>query len=151
MARIWGNKVLYPVPQTGNSGHFYIDRDGSVEQWVPLSRVAHHVRDLNQHTVGIELVNNGRYPNWFHSDQQLMTEDYPQKQINALINLLNQVATQLPTLKTICGHEELDTGMVASENNSDIMIRRKLDPGVLFPWDTVLGRISLKKPIDKDL
>jgi len=151
MARLWGKKELYPEQRTGNSGHFYIDRDGSTEQWVPLNRVAHHVRNLNQHTVGIELVNSGRYPDWFHSDQQLMTEAYPDQQISALIDLLNQLTALLPNLKTICGHEELDTDMVSAENNADIMIRRKLDPGVLFPWAIVMDQIPLKKQINKIL
>ena len=37
MARTWGEKVMHQQSQTGNSGHFYIDRNGSIEQWVPLS------------------------------------------------------------------------------------------------------------------
>ncbi|HTL14342.1 MAG TPA: N-acetylmuramoyl-L-alanine amidase, partial [Thermomonas sp.] len=27
-ARAWGERVLYPASGTGNSGHYYIDRDG---------------------------------------------------------------------------------------------------------------------------
>ncbi|MCK5307450.1 MAG: N-acetylmuramoyl-L-alanine amidase, partial [Zetaproteobacteria bacterium] len=67
MARVWGEKEIHPESHTGNSGHFYIDRDGSVEQWVPLDRIAHHVRGHNPLSIGIELINNGRYPDWFHS------------------------------------------------------------------------------------
>ncbi|MEM7054432.1 MAG: N-acetylmuramoyl-L-alanine amidase, partial [Pseudomonadota bacterium] len=63
-ARDYGERVLYENSATGNSGHFYIDRDGSIEQWVPLERIAHHVRDHNADTIGIELVNRGRYPDW---------------------------------------------------------------------------------------
>ncbi len=62
MARVYGEREHYPETRTGNSGHFYIDRDGRIEQWVPLDRVAHHVRGFNPHSIGIELVNNGRYP-----------------------------------------------------------------------------------------
>jgi N-acetylmuramoyl-L-alanine amidase len=32
MARVWGEKVHHPEAQTGNSGHFYVDRNGSVEE-----------------------------------------------------------------------------------------------------------------------
>jgi len=151
MARVWGKKELYPERRTGNSGHFYIDRDGSTEQWVPLNRVAHHVRDLNQHTLGIELVNNGRYPNWFHSDQQLMTEAYPDTQISALIDLLNHLAALLPELSSISGHEDLDTDKVPAEDDASIMIRRKLDPGILFPWTAVMDQIPLKRLSNKNL
>jgi N-acetylmuramoyl-L-alanine amidase len=43
MAREYGERVLYDSG-TGNSGHYYIDRDGTVFQFVPLQRIAHHVR-----------------------------------------------------------------------------------------------------------
>jgi N-acetylmuramoyl-L-alanine amidase len=67
IAREYGERVIYPKTGTGNSGHYYIDRDGTTEVWVPSIRVAHHVRGYNHRSVGIELVNAGRYPNWFHS------------------------------------------------------------------------------------
>ena len=60
-AREYGERVLYADGGTGNSGHFYIDRDGSVHAWVPVERVAHHVRGHNPRSVGIELVNRGRF------------------------------------------------------------------------------------------
>jgi len=151
MARIWGEKELYPESQTGNSGHFYIDRDGVIEQWVPLNRVAHHVRGFNPPSIGIELVNSGRYPDWFHSDHQQMSEAYPDLQILALADLLSHLQKQLPTLEWVTGHEFLDTGMVASEDLPDTMIRRKLDPGPLFPWTEVMNKISLQRFIIKDL
>lgn len=143
MARLWGEKQIYPEHQTGNSGHFYIDRDGSIEQWVPLNRVAHHVRGFNPQSVGIELVNNGRYPDWFHCGQQLMTEPYPDVQITALTDLLNHLTALLPGLSKITGHEDLDTRLLPSEDKPDTLIRRKLDPGPQFPWVTLMGRVSL--------
>ncbi|MEO6518812.1 MAG: N-acetylmuramoyl-L-alanine amidase, partial [Pseudoxanthomonas sp.] len=45
-ARAMNEQVLY-ASGTGNSGHFYIDRDGSVHQFVDVERVAHHVRGYN--------------------------------------------------------------------------------------------------------
>ena len=143
MARLWGEKQIYPEQQTGNSGHFYIDRDGSIEQWVPLNRVAHHVSGFNPQSVGIELVNNGRYPDWFHSGQQLMTEPYPDRQITALADLLNHLTALLPGLSKITAHEDLDTRLLPSEDKPDTLIRRKLDPGPLFPWVTLMDRVSL--------
>jgi N-acetylmuramoyl-L-alanine amidase len=149
MAREFGEKVMHKNSHTGNSGHFYIDRDGSIEEWVPVNRVAHHVRGFNSKSIGIELVNNGRYPDWFHSTQQQMTEHYPQAQIEALILLLNDLGQALPGLKLIAGHEVLDNEMIAADDNPDIMINRKLDPGVHFPWQDVLSRVPLNRYQEK--
>ncbi len=151
MARLWGEKVVYPATQTGNSGHFYVDRDGAVEEWVPVNRVAHHVRGFNPQSIGIELVNRGRYPNWFKSTQQQMTEPYPYLQLQALTALLNRLVDQLPGLKGITGHEDLDPGLLPSEDRPDIMIRRKLDPGPCFPWSKIMDNAGLRRLTVKDL
>jgi N-acetylmuramoyl-L-alanine amidase len=150
MAREYGGKVHYPDSQTGNCGHFYIDRDGSIEQWVPLGRVAHHVRGFNPQSIGIELVNTGRYPDWFHSAHQLMVEPYPALQIEALAALIEYLQTRLTGLEEIAGHEDLDTGMVASQDRPDTMIRRKLDPGPLFPWSDFINGVSLHRRTAKE-
>src|SRR5690606_9745563 len=60
-AREYGERIVH-ASGTGNSGHYYIDRDGSVVRYVPEERMAHHVRGRNEHSVGIELVNSGRWP-----------------------------------------------------------------------------------------
>jgi N-acetylmuramoyl-L-alanine amidase len=151
MARDFGEKVLHPKTQTGNSGHFYVDRDGTIEQWVPVNRVAHHVGAHNLQSVGIELVNNGRYPDWFHSQHQLMSEPYPDRQLQALVALMNHLRLTLPGLEMVAGHEDLDTGMLASEDRPDFMIRRKLDPGVCFPWSDFMNKVPLKRIMAKDL
>jgi len=145
MARVYGEKVHYPEARTGNSGHFYIDRDGSIEQWVPLDRVAHHVRGFNPGSIGVELVNTGRYPDWFHSVNQKMSEPYPVPQFKALVALIDHLQTRLTGLEEIAGHEDLDTGMIASEDRPDTMIRRKLDPGPLFPWSRLMRKVSLHR------
>jgi N-acetylmuramoyl-L-alanine amidase len=145
MARVYGEKEHYPETRTGNSGHFYIDRDGSIEQWVPLDRVAHHVRGFNPHSIGIELVNKGRYPHWFHCGHQQMSEPYSDLQLGALVALLKHLQKQLPGLEKVAGHEDLDTRMIASEDAPDMMIRRKLDPGVLFPWPGIMKETALRR------
>lgn len=142
-ARLYGEKKAHVNSRTGNSGHFYIDRDGSTEEWVSVNRVAHHVRGFNSESIGIELVNDGRYPDWFHSARQQMTEPYPAAQIQALIILLNDLVKKLPGLTQIAGHEILDTGLIPAQDKPNIMIRRKLDPGIQFPWSKVLAGISL--------
>ena len=151
MARVFGKKQVHPKHQTGNSGHYYIDRNGSIEQWVPLDRIAHHVRGFNPHSVGIELVNIGRYPHWFNSDQQHMTEAYPGAQITALTKLLNHLQATLPGLRDICGHEDLDTDMIPAEDQPGTMIRRKIDPGPCFPWSDLMDKISLQRQLSNEL
>src|SRR5687768_17447023 len=84
MSREFGERVLY-ASGTGNSGHYYIDRDGRVFQYVPLQRIAHHVRGYNARAIGIELVNTGRYPQWQDSRHQAMDEAYTDAQIAALV------------------------------------------------------------------
>lgn len=151
MARVYGEREHHPETHTGNSGHFYIDRDGRIEQWVPLDRVAHHVRGFNPQSIGIELVNNGRYPDWFDAAHQQMSESYPGPQIKALTALIKQFQRQLPGLEKIAGHEDLDTGMVPSQDNPLTMIRRKVDPGPLFPWTQLMTEISLQRLTEDDL
>jgi N-acetylmuramoyl-L-alanine amidase len=141
-AREYGKKVLYDSG-TGNSGHFYIDRDGQTEQWISLERVAHHVQGHNQNSIGIELVNKGRYPHWYHSDHQITTEPYSDSQINALIKLIGYLTGQLPNLKHIVGHEDLDQRQVPADNDNQLSVPRKIDPGPLFPWQNVMQNTHL--------
>jgi N-acetylmuramoyl-L-alanine amidase len=143
-ARVYGERVVYPGG-TGNSGHYYVDRDGSVSRYVPDARVAHHVRGYNEHSVGIELVNTGRWPDWLDSRRQVMTEPYPYVQIDALISLVVHLGETLRNLRYIAGHEDLDTGTVAASNDVAHQVRRKLDPGPLFPWAQVMAACGLQR------
>lgn len=143
MARKYAKQIHYPASGTGNSGHFYIDRDGGTEQWVDPLRVAHHVADMNQNSIGIELVNRGRYPHWFNSKHQHAEENYPQEQISALLALLGKLTDEYPALKTIAGHQDLDTRMIPAADKPELLVQRKVDPGPLFPWADVLGFVDL--------
>ncbi|WP_058834278.1 N-acetylmuramoyl-L-alanine amidase [Luteimonas abyssi] len=145
MAREYGERVLYPDAGTGASGHWYIDRDGRLVEYVPAERVAHHVRGWNADSVGIELVNRGRYPHWYHSDRQTMDEPYPDTQIAGLLDLLAQLRARLPALRRIAGHEDLDTERVPSADDPAVEVARKVDPGPMFPWDTVLAHCGLER------
>jgi N-acetylmuramoyl-L-alanine amidase len=144
-ARGFGERVLYPASGTGNSGHWYIDRDGRVERWVDPARVAHHVRGFNARSVGIELVNGGRWPDWLDSRRQAMEEPYPDAQIEALMSLLATLSADLPALRWITGHEDLDTGLVPASDDPSVQVRRKLDPGPLFPWARILAATPLRR------
>lgn len=151
MARQFGERVVYPETSTGNSGHYYVERSGVIEQWVPLHRVAHHVRGYNARSIGIELVNLGRYPDWLDSRRQQMTEPYPQAQINGLLCLLQELARTLPALRWIAGHETLDTSRVSASDDPAQRVFRKRDPGPMFPWPTVLPAVGLQYIQDDEL
>lgn len=144
MAREYGERVLHPSG-TGNSGHYYIDRDGTICRYVPGTRIAHHVRGHNANSIGIELVNAGRYPDWFDSRRQTMTEPYPATQIDALRALLAQLREEFPGLHEIAGHEDLDTARVAASDDPARTVPRKLDPGPLFPWDAIVPACGLER------
>ncbi|GLQ90036.1 N-acetylmuramoyl-L-alanine amidase [Dyella flagellata] len=143
-AREYGERVLYEAG-TGNSGHYYIDRDGSVYRYVPGTRVAHHVRGYNPQSIGIELVNRGRFPNWFDSRNQTMTEPYSEAQIGGLRELLAHLRTEYLSLQEIAGHEDLDTARVPASDDPGREVPRKLDPGPLFPWQEVLATSDLRR------
>lgn len=143
-ARSFGERIHYPDSNTGNSGHFYIERTGEIQQWVPLERVAHHVRGFNACSIGIELDNPGRYPNWLDSRFQKMTTPYTRTQLDSLTDLLKLLENQLPSLRRICGHEMLDDEQVPASDNPELRVYRKRDPGPLFPWQDVLSITKLE-------
>jgi len=143
-AREFGEQVRYDSG-TGNSGHYYIDRDGGVHQYVDLARIAHHVRGYNPRSIGIELVNIGRYPDWLATGSQSMREPYPEAQIAALLGLLESLQREVPSLRFIAGHEDLDTTEVSASDDEGVRVHRKLDPGPLFPWGQVMQSTSLQR------
>ncbi len=142
MARSYGEEIHYNSG-TGNSGHFYIDRDGSIQQWVNPNKVAHHVMGHNKQSIGIELVNSGRYPDWHHSKKQTLDEAYPDTQIDQLIALINHLHRTIPSLKHITGHEDLDQRLIDASDDPTKKVRRKIDPGPLFPWQYITQKTQL--------
>ena len=145
MARVLGERVQHVESQTGNSGHYYLDRDGAISMFVRSAHVAHHTRGYNPRSIGIEIVNTGRYPDWYDSRRQAMDEAYTQAQIASLIALLNRLRDELPNLQWIAGHEDLDTTQVPASDDPAILVARKRDPGPLFPWSHILDCVPLKR------
>ena len=103
------------------SCHYLISRNGNIIQMVNDDNVAWHagksmwktVTNLNEDSIGIELVNKG------HS---LGYENFSKKQIKILINLCLFLKKKYKINKlNILGH-------------SDIAPLRKKDPGEKFPW-----------------
>lgn len=144
-ARQYGERVLYSESGTGNSGHYYIDRDGTVHRYIKPERIAHHTRGYNPRSIGIELVNTGRFPHWLDTNHQAMDEAYTEAQIVALIALLQRLQADCPALKFIAGHEDLDTDEVEASDDPTKKVRRKRDPGPLFPWTRMLDAVQLQR------
>ncbi|MEM9303226.1 MAG: N-acetylmuramoyl-L-alanine amidase [Pseudomonadota bacterium] len=148
-AREYAEVIHYEGSQTGNCGHFYIDRDGALWQYVPLERVAHHVAGENTRSVGIELVNRGRFPNWHDSGNQEPTEPYPAAQLDSLIALTGWLQRALPGLRFVAGHEDLDRRRIPASDDPALEVPRKVDPGPMFPWADYLAGIELER-VDED-
>ena len=144
MAREYGEREIH-ASGTGNSGHYYIDRDGSIHVFVRPERVAHHTRGYNERSIGIELVNTGRYPDWLDTRHQAMDEPYTDAQVDALVQLLQRLRRDIPTLEFIAGHEDLDRDRVPASNDPDQQVSRKRDPGPRFPWSRVLDQVPLAR------
>jgi len=144
MARAYGERVLYEAG-TGASGHYYIDRDGSIFEYVDIHSIANHTRGFNPRSIGIELVNIGRYPDWYDSRHQAMSEAYSPSQIVLLKKLLMHLKANCPNLQFIAGHEDLDTDTVPASDDPEKQVFRKRDPGPQFPWQEILDAVELKQ------
>ncbi len=102
------------------SSHYVLAEDGAIYRLVPEDRVAWHAgrshwrgrESLNAASIGIEVVN-------LHGDRY----DYPLHQIEALIELCRTILERHPAIESrnVVGH-------------SDIAPKRKIDPGLRFPW-----------------
>lgn len=143
-AREYGERLLYDSG-TGNCGHYYIDRDGAVHRFADPTRTCNHTRGYNPRSIGIELVNRGRFPDWLDSRRQAMDEPYTDAQIHSLVALTNALEQQLPNLKFIAGHEDLDTATVEASDDASRKVFRKRDPGPNFPWARVLASCGLQR------
>jgi N-acetylmuramoyl-L-alanine amidase len=144
-AREYGERELYDSG-TGNSGHFYIDRDGAVHLFARPTRIANHTRGYNPRSIGIELVNTGRFPGLAGltppgDDRGLHRGADP----FADCTCLQSLRRELPGLGLIAGHEDLDTTQVAASDDATRMVSRKRDPGPLFPWERVLSEARLQR------
>ena len=108
-------------PKFKVSCHYLINRKGKIIQMVKDSNIAWHAgkskwkkfKDLNQCSIGIELVNRGH---------KIGYQDYSKNQINSLLKLCKDLKNKYSIKKeNFLGH-------------SDIAPLRKMDPGEKFPW-----------------
>jgi N-acetylmuramoyl-L-alanine amidase len=108
-------------PAAKVSAHYTIDEDGTVYRHVAEDKRAWHAgasywagaRDINDRSVGIELINPGH---------EFGYRAFPEPQIAALIALAREIVARhaIPAARVL-GH-------------SDVAPTRKIDPGELFPW-----------------
>jgi N-acetylmuramoyl-L-alanine amidase len=119
------------------AGHYYIDRDGRVERWVPDDRIAHHAVGENARSIGIEIVNKGRHPEHLRSTAQRPLEPYPKPQLDALRVLLRTLQASLPRLRRLVRHSDVDRRLVPASDDPTLLVRRRIDPGPQFPWQSL--------------
>jgi len=108
------------------SAHYVLAEDGTTYRLVPEERVAWHAgrshwrgRDaLNATSIGIEIVN-------LHGDHH----GYPELQVMALVELCQDILERHPAIvaRNVVGH-------------SDVAPKRKIDPGLRFPWSRLAAR-----------
>lgn len=108
-------------PQAEVSAHYLIEEDGAVHRLVAEARRAWHAgvaswcaySDINDRSIGIELVNPGH---------EFGYRPFPEPQMTALIALAGDIVTRhgIPA-RNVVGH-------------SDVAPTRKTDPGELFDW-----------------
>lgn len=108
-------------PDAKVSAHYLIEEDGRILRLVPEELRAWHAgvacwagkTDINDRSIGIELVNPGH---------EFGYRTFPEAQMAALIDLAEAIRTRHP----IPSHRVL--------GHSDVAPERKQDPGELFDW-----------------
>ena len=131
-------------PKYKVSCHYLISRKGEVVQMVKEKNIAWHAgkskwkqfKNLNNYSIGIELVNKGH---------QFGYQNFSNQQISSLIKLCKNLKKKyLIKKENFLGH-------------SDIAPLRKIDPGEKFPWKKLskhdIGKwfvkVNSKKEINK--
>jgi len=111
-------------PEAKVSSHYTIDEAGRIYRHVDEVKRARHAgvsywageRDVNSRSIGIEIVNPGH---------EFGYVPFPEAQIAAVIALSRDIVGRHPIPPhRIVGH-------------SDVAPDRKMDPGELFPWQTL--------------
>jgi hypothetical protein len=107
--------------------HYMIDRDGTVRASVPEDRVAHHVLHYSGQSIAIELINDG--------DGR---DPFPDAQLTSLVKLLRDIKQRRGiTRDGIKRHSDLDHALLSCDRTQ----RRKVDPGAVFPYESILDRV----------
>ena len=107
------------------SSHLFIERDGSITQFVPFDKKAWHAgvsnfngrENCNEFSIGIELEGTDEL-------------EYTQQQYDSLVEVSRELMVLYPliTKDNIVGHCDISPG-------------RKTDPGKAFDWDLYRSRL----------
>lgn len=109
-------------PAAKVSAHYVVEEDGRIFRLVDESKRAWHAgvsywrgcRDLNAHSIGIEMVNPGH---------EFGYRDFPEPQMQSVMALCHDILSRYPIpSRSVVGH-------------SDIAYERKADPGERFDWE----------------
>lgn len=123
------------VGEAGKSIHYVVGRDGDIAQQRPELRTAGHVsfggimQFVNRRSIGIELVNRGDG-----------IDPFPEVQVAAISVLVADIAARygLPP-EALVTHAALDDRIQPLCGGEPL--RRNVDPGPLFPLETVRAAI----------
>lgn len=144
-------------PAAKASAHLIIARDGSVVQMVPFSRRAWHagvsawedLTALNGHSIGIELVNAGKlrrsvdgWVNWAGrviADAEVAQATHRLESVEA--GWQSYTEAQIQTLLDVAVALHARYQFADVLGHDDIAPERKLDPGPLFPMQSVRARL----------
>ncbi len=80
--------------------HFYIRKDGRVEQTRPLARIGAHAKGYNAHSIGI------CYEGGLDAHGQ-PADTRTEAQVVAMTRLVAQLRQQFPTIRQVLGHRDL--------------------------------------------
>ena len=109
------------------SAHYVVAQDGSIVQVVPEEKRAWHAgksywkgnTDINDISIGIEIVNTG----FITTEDGIQWFPFNERQIRSVGTLCKDIINRYYIHPTnVVGH-------------ADIAPSRKVDPGILFPWD----------------
>ena len=107
--------------------HYMIDRDGTLRASVPEDEMVHHVYHYSGHSIAIELINDGDG-----------ADPFPDAQLATLVKLLRDIKQRHGIKRSgIKRHSDLDHALMSCDKTQ----RRKVDPGDMFPYKSVLERV----------
>lgn len=122
-------------PEAKVSCHYLVDENGTIVRMVPEEKRAWHsgksswrgIHGVNDHSIGIEIVNPGH---------EFGYRPFPEEQMDALV----------PLIADIVERHGIEPANVVG--HSDVAPARKQDPGELFDWARLAKvGLALKRPI----
>ena len=138
-----GGHSRLPTPEQLEGASLAVNPEDRI---VLLDDVPPAPREVNRRSVGIEMCNRGwaphaNYPSFVARHRNPAStskswEAYPDALIESVLDLVDEIKTAVPTLKYVCGHEDVTHRDTLGKAGA------KLDPGPAWPWpDLGLTRV----------